>query len=62
MGNCNVVTTNRNGTSFLESSLTKTIPVLKLINPEVHLEVYYKEIIRDLDKDLYQLPFIPAMH
>ena len=39
--------------------------MLKPINPEVHLEVYSKEIIRNVDRDLYQLPFIkhiPCIH
>ena len=39
--------------------------MLKPINPEVHLEVSSKEIIRNVDRDLYQLPFIkhiPCMH
>ena len=39
--------------------------MLKPIKPEVHLEVYSKEIIRNVDRDLYQLPFIkhiPCIH
>lgn len=44
----------------------KTIETLKLVSPEVPLEVYSKELIKDLGKYLCQLPFdkhIPgAMH